>query len=329
MRPMRTDHLCHAVTTHKRASWVAILAVLAGFMMLMSGGQAQTLYVSLLLSDGSSSYRQFADSINIALSASKADVQIFEVPFNSPADAGRLSALPGARNADLIVAVGTKAAELSIAQVATPVLIVLVPDTGYQKLLTHEILPPISAIYLNQPWDRQFAFLRAALPELRKIGLLYSPDSGIDIETLRKKIAARGGSLIARPVQSADSLYAALESVLADSVVLLMVPDSAIYSSSNIRNILLTSYRRHVPLVGISKAYVNAGAVCAIFSTPEQLAGQASGAIVLFARNRQLPAPQYPAEFTIEVNRQVARSLELELPAQDEIRTQMNRGAGQ
>ena len=40
------------------------------------------------------------------------------------------------------------------------------------------------------------------------------------------------------------------------------------------RNILLTSYRRGVPLVGLSQAYVNAGALAAIFSTTEQLAEQ-------------------------------------------------------
>lgn len=303
------------------------LATVVWTMILMSGVQAQTLNVSLHLSDDSVSYRQFADSLKLALAANQADVQIVEVPGN-PVDARRLSVLPGARNADLIVAAGTKAAELSVAQVDIPVLIVMVPDTGYKKLLAHETLPPVSAIYLNQPWDRQFDFLRAALPDLRKIGLLHSPDTGIDIESLRKKIAARGGSLVARQVQSADNLYAALESVLADSEVLLVVPDSTIYSISNFRNILLTSYRRNVPLVGISKAYVKAGAVCAIFSTPEQLAGQASGAIVLFARNRQLPVPQYPALFIIEVNQQVARSLELKLPTQDEIRRQMNQGAG-
>jgi ABC-type uncharacterized transport system substrate-binding protein len=211
-----------------------------------------------------------------------------------------------------------------VAQVDTPLLVVMVPETGYQKLLTQksirESLPTISAIYLNQPWDRQLDFLRAALPERRKIGLLYTPDTRIDIENLRKKIAARGGSLIARPVQSADSLFSALESVLVNSTVLLAIPDNEIYSSSNFRNILLTSYRHNVPLVGISKAYVNSGALCAIFTTPEQLADQAGETVVLFARDGKLPAPQYPAAFAIEVNQRVAQSLGIELPTQDEMR---------
>ena len=304
------------------------IALLLASMVLMSVAQTHTLNVSLILSDSSSPYRQFADSFNSALVASNADMHIVELPLNGSVDALRSSSLPGTGKADLIVAVGTKAAELSVAQIDTPVLVVMVPEAAYQKLLAQKSLPTISAIYLNQSWDRQLDFLRAALPERRKVGLLYSPDTRIDIENLRKKIVARGGSLIARSVQSADSLFFSLESVLADSAVLLAIPDNAIYNNSNFLNILLTSYRHKVPLVGISKAYVNAGALCAIFSTPEQLAGQAGKTVVSFSRDGQLPAPQYPAVFTIEVNQQVARSLEIELPSQDEIRGKINRGAG-
>jgi len=78
--------------------------------------------------------------------------------------------------------------------------------------------------------------------------------------------------LIARHLRSKDTLFSDLDELLIDSDVLLAVPDSEIYNSNSIRNILLSSYRRGIPLVGFSQAYVKAGALCAIFSTPEQLA---------------------------------------------------------
>jgi len=292
----------------------AVLLATAG--LLTTAGQEKTLNVSLVMSDSSPPYRQFANSFNSALTASKAEVNIVESPVIS------------ATHADLIVAVGMKAAELAAAQFDTPVLVAMVPEAGYRELLAHA--PPqkspviISAIFLNQPWNRWLDFLHAALPERRKIGLLYSSDKHIDIEGLRKNIAARGGSLIAQPVRSADELFAGLESVLANSDVLLAIPDSTIYSSNNIRNILLTSYRHGVPLIGISQSYINAGAVCAIFSTPEQLAEQTSTMVISFARTGQLPEPQYPAAFTIAVNQQVARSLGIAVPSQETIRGQMN-----
>lgn len=293
-----------------------VFALLMTAGLLTTAGQAKTLNVSLIMSDSSPPYRQFANSFNSALTASKAEVNIVESPAIS------------ATHADLIVAVGMKAAELAVAQSATPVLVAMVPEAGYRELLAH-VSPQkspamISAIYLNQPWNRWLDFLHAALPERRKIGLLYSPDTHIDIEGLRKNIAARGGSLIAQPVRSAGELFSSLKNALASSNVLLAIPDSAIYSSSNIRNILLTSYRHGVPLIGISQAYVNAGAVGAIFSTPEQLAEQTSAAVISFALTGQLPEPQYPAAFTIAVNQQVVRSLGIAVPSQETIRGQMN-----
>jgi putative tryptophan/tyrosine transport system substrate-binding protein len=286
--------------------------------LLAAASQAETLNVRLVLSDSSPPYQQFAASFNKALVASQADVVVTE------------SQLINDSNIDLIVTVGIKASELVAAsQTGTPVLAVMIPKASSVSLLAQASLQnpvrSISAIYLDQPWDRQLDFVRAALPERRKIGLLYSEDTRIDVAHLHQDIAHRGGSLIARAIRSAEGLYPSLESVLEDSDVLLAIPDSAIYSSNNIRNILLTSYRYRIPLIGLSQSYVNAGALCAIFSTPEQLAEQASIATILFSRTRQLPSSKYPAAFTIAVNQQVARSLGIELPSPDAIRNQMDK----
>lgn len=296
---------------------IAILLLSSTFVLMTDEVQAGALNVSLVLSDNSPPYRQFAASFNKALAANKADVTVVE------------SQAVSSNHADLIVAVGMKATELAAAQAGTPVLAVMIPETGYQELLvqTSRQMPAraISAIYLNQTWERQLDFVQVALPERRKIGLLYSPDTHIDVEDLRQQIAKRGGSLVALPVHSAERLFNILESVLDGSDLLLAIPDSAIYNSSNIRNILLASYRKGVPLIGLSQSYVNAGALCAVFSTTEQMAEQAGAAVISFLRNRQLPDPQYPADYTIAVGQQVARSLGIGLPSPETIRSQMGK----
>lgn len=295
----------------------ALLLLSCAAALMAGSARAGTLHVSLVLSDGSAPYRQFAASFNKALAASKADVAVAE------------SQSIGSGHADLIVAVGMKVTELAVAQNGTPVLAVMVPEPGYQELLVqaHHQKPAraISAIYLNQPWDRQLDLLQAAFPERRRIGLLHSPDTRIDIEGLRRQIAERGGSLVALPVSSAEKLFASLERVFAGSDLLLAIPDYEIYNSSNIRNILLTTYRKGVPLVGLNQSYVNAGALCAVFSTTEQMAEQAGGTVISFARNGRLPDPQFPAEFTVAVNQQVARSMGIELPTAEAIQSQMGK----
>jgi len=286
-------------------------------LLLDTAAQADALNIQLILSDSSPPYQKFEASFNKALAASNADVIITESQVINDAEA------------DLVITVGMRATESALFKTSKPILAVMVPKVAFENLLSHlsseKSALSISAIYLDQPWDRQFDLLHATLPNRSKIGLLYSMGTHIDVELLRQNIASRHGSLVAQPVRSADSLYSSLENVLENSDVLLAIPDSAIYSSNNIRNILLTSYRYRIPLIGLSQSYVNAGALCAIFSSPEQLGEQAGSAALFFARSGQLPGSQFPADFIIAVNQQVARSLEIELPSPEVIRNLMNK----
>jgi len=289
----------------------AILLSSSIVVLLATLAQAETLNVRLVLSDGSQPYQRFSAALKAALAAARADVTLIESQAGNGADV------------KLIVAVGMKATELAVAKSDVPVLCVMIPRMGYESLLESQSprhrYRALSAIYLDQPWDRQLNFIRAALPDYNTVGILYSSDTRITLPRLPP-----GMSLNAQST-SAENLFVVLESVLSGSDVLLVVPDSEIYSSSNVRNILLTSYRHKVPMIGISQAYVNAGALGAVFSTPEQIAEQSVEAIVFFARNRQLPEPQHPVLFNIALNQQVARSLGIALDPPETIRERMDK----
>lgn len=280
---------------------------------------AENLKVWVVLSDDSAPYQSFAKELNNSLPA-LIQGTVLEHPEQWP------TAIP---QADLIVAVGVKAAELAVTQSDIPVLTVMIPQAGYEALLAQtapkKITHALTAIYLDQPWLRRIDFWHAALPDRHRLGLLYSPETHLDVARLRQDVAQRGGALMARPLRSVDELFDRLETVLAGSDVLLAIPDSQIYNSSNIRNILLTSYRHGVPLIGLSQAYVNAGALGAIFSTPKQLAIQASRIVIAFAHNKELPQAQYPEDYTIAVNPQVARSLGIEMRSAEAIHSQMDK----
>jgi ABC-type uncharacterized transport system substrate-binding protein len=294
--------------------------ILLFFICQASPVHAESLGVSLLLSDSTPPYQQFSAAFNKTLAASNAKVTITEFQaeenFKPGSDA----------KTDLIVAVGMKAAELALAKFDMPVLCVMIPKASYEVLLEKRALlyahQQTSAIFLDQPWGRQLSFIQAALPRHSTVGVLYSPYTPIALPRL-----PRGLSLNTKSIRSAETLFDALENILSNSDVLLVVPDNEIYSANNVRNILLTSYRHKVPLIGISQAYVNAGALGAIFSTPEQLAAQAAEMAASFARNRQLPAPQHPASFSIALNQQVARSLGITLDTPETIREKMDQAS--
>ncbi len=277
------------------------------------------LRVVVLLSDDYTPYQSFANTFTKDLPP-----QISVLVLNHPEQLGQ-----GTPRPDLIVAVGTSAVATAIERNEAPVLSVMLPKSGFEKLLGQMLTKvgndKVSAIYLDQPWTRQIDFWRAALPERRRIGLLHSSNNWIDFPDLQYETAQRKGVLVARSVHTSDDLFATLENIMSISDVLVAIPDNNIYSSSNIRNILLSSYRRGIPLIGISQTYVNAGALCAIFSTPEQLANQARETVVSYARSGKLPEPRFPEFYTISVNRQVARSMDLDVPSEEAIRERMEK----
>ncbi|MHB1098979.1 MAG: ABC transporter substrate-binding protein [Burkholderiales bacterium] len=260
-----------------------------------------------------------ADNIHIllVLSGDAAPYQSFLQTFrqNAPGNVEasvlqQPEAFSGREKADLIVAVGLKASEWVISRTNLPVLAAMLPSYKYAELRSkYPGFRELSGIFVDQPWARQVSLLQAALPDRKNVGVLFSSGTNLDLGHLGMLLKANGDNLFAQTDSASSSLFDALENVLSHSEVLLAVPDSAVYNSNNIRNIMLSSYRHRVPLVGFSQAYVNAGALYALFSTPEQLAAQASTMVALFMRSGRLPEAQFPKLFKIAVNQEVARML--------------------
>lgn len=274
--------------------------------------KADPLRVTLAISEEVGAYRAFSETLLAKLQSDKYTVKIKRAE----------DALGGA---DLYVAVGMKAAT-ELASKDIPTLNVFVPKSGFDRLLrdspAHNTAR--SAIYLDQPVERQVALLVAALPGIRHVGVLYTA-APPELAGLRRLMAERNMQLHERAVDRTHPLNDALETVLEDSEVLFVLPDAEIYNAGTIRNILLTSYRKQIPLVGISQAYVKAGALCAVYSTPEQVAAQAQAMIERYATAGKLATAQYPADFEVSINIQVARSLDLRMKDTDRLREEIRR----
>lgn len=276
----------------------------------------------VVLSDDLIAYQSFANVLRQRLPES-VQVTVIEIPdkfIDSPP-------------ADLIVAVGMKASASAIRQSKVPVLVVMVPRVSYEESIRKSVNSDnaslISAIYLDQPWERQFNFIQAALPKHTRIGILLSDNSLLDVRHMKKQASKHNLTLVLRNVLPGENLYSALDEVLTGGDLLLAVPDNTIYNSIEIRNILLSCYRSGIPFIGLSQAYVNAGAIGAIFSTQQQLADQIEESIRYFIKYGKLPIDSYSREFTISLNPEVARSLSINLPDANTLKGvmhKMNRG---
>ncbi|MFC4933366.1 hypothetical protein [Massilia sp. GCM10023247] len=95
--------------------------------------------------------------------------------------------------------------------------------------------------------------------------------------------------------------------------VLLALPDSAVYNPENIRNILLSTYRRKQAVIGFSADMVKVGALASTYSEVEDINAQVAELAATFAASGRLPPPQFPRYFRTAINEGVARSLDIEV----------------
>lgn len=213
--------------------------------------------------------------------------------------------------AEVIVTLGVKATEVAAAgEWDAPLLALLIPRSAFERIVRRsgrEALP-FSAIFLDQPLKRQIELLRLALPGRNRIGVLIGPASAEAFRSLQVLAGQRNLRIAFERVDTKDALFPALARVLAESDVLLALPDPAIFNGQTLQNLLLAAYRKGVPLIAFSPAYVRAGALLAVYSAPAQLGRQAAE---ILRYDRPLPPPQYPSYFSVGVNPYVARSLGL------------------
>ncbi|WP_232428809.1 ABC transporter substrate-binding protein [Aromatoleum toluclasticum] len=232
-------------------------------------------------------------------------------------------------DARIVVTIGTQAAKAVGARMpAVPVLYTLIPRDAFDLIQYGPHADRYSAIFLDQPVHRQIALLNIALPHKPNLALLASPASN----DLARRLAAvaREQQLPAtiEKISTADEIYPALERLLAEPAVLLALPDSTLFNSYTIQNVLLTSYRHRAPLVGFSPAYVRAGALLALYSTPAQIARQAADAVRRVLAGGGLPPPQSPREFEVATNPNVARSLSIGLDSAERIAARLRQREG-
>ena len=219
----------------------------------------------------------------------------------------------------VVVTLGTRALSAVLAgEPATPVVSALVPRKAFDSAMAASRTPsrPVSAVFLDQPYARQLNLIRLMLPTRSRVGVLAGPDWDSQLTMLANSAREQKITLVRETVSAPRDLHPALQRVLGESDSILALPDSSVFNASTLPNVLLTSYRKQQPVFGFSPAYVRAGALAAVFSTPQQNARQAAEMVQLALASGSLPQPQYPRAFWVNVNDTVARSLDIRVPAE-------------
>ena len=178
---------------------------------------------------------------------------------------------------------------------------------------------------LDQPAARLVALLRLALPQTQTVALIAGPSSELAVDRVRAAAQDAGLKVRQSKIDNSDALFPALQHVLVEPAVLVTIPDAVVFNRYTVQNILLTTFRRRSPVLGFSAAYVRAGALLGLYSTPTQVGEDAADAVLDLIAGRPRPALSPPQRFEVGVNNTVARALGLELPTAESLMRELRR----
>jgi len=273
-------------------------------LLLGPGSRAFSADVEIVVAEETKPHSELADALQRELPS--------QVTVSRSVAAAVRSAAQTGKPPDLVITVGRRALAAALRSRSAPIIASQIRRQDYERALREANVPntaPVTAVYLEQTYTRQLNLVRLMLPDRQRIGVLLDSGHEEELRLLRSAAQSCGMTVIGATVASSAAIYEALARVLAESDLVLALPEPAIFADASIQYILMATYQARRPLFGFSGAQVRVGALAAVFSTTEQVARQVADMALRTLAGSDLPRPEYPRKFTVDVNFTVARSL--------------------
>ena len=302
------------------------------FVGLLCLAEAASARIQILLSHSTPPYRALADAITAEIQGQV--ISIVEMgsgdgaPEHFESDADTLN-----------IAIGSRAMIFALSEMPDiPVLAALVPSNAYENMLQRYGHAPnlgkISAVFPDQPLDRQVAFVRLLMPDKRSMGILVGRHSHQYVKPLRHLARTYGLTLRIGDARE-ERIPDAIKDMIAGSDFILALHDSSLLTPNHAKWLLYMAYQRRIPVIGYSRTYVKAGALAALYTSDKQIGRQIASMLSragLQTAGRRLgdirmPKPEYPDDFSIEINSSVAYSFAIRGIDLETISDQLHRSA--
>jgi ABC-type uncharacterized transport system substrate-binding protein len=220
---------------------------------------------------------------------------------------------------DLILAVGSAATQIArenfndipivFSAVKYPVISGFVESVEFPGGLT-------TGASLDIPVDLQFRYFRQIIPNLSRIGVLYTSNTAKLIPPARVIAAEMGLELEPLEIKSPRDLPRALDSLAKCSDGLWSVADQNLFDPQSTKYILLNALRRGLPFMGFSRHVVESGALFALdfdYKAIGRQAGRIAAEVLGGADPGRIPVTS-PDIIWFHYNEKTARHVQVEVP---------------
>ena len=217
---------------------------------------------------------------------------------------------------DLIFAVGSWALQAVVARPPT------VPVVYAMVLNPPSVLGVdarnVTGASMNVPVEQPIRLFKQLGPQIKRIGVIFNRNrTGYLVRQAQAVAREEGLELVTREVSSPKDVVAALESLQDGIDALWIVPDETTLSQAVVQQMLLFSYRKKIPLLGLSDRHAQMGALFSLsFASGEDIGRQAGELAQAVLGGRAASGVPYTnaRKVYLTVNLKAAQKLGLEVP---------------
>ncbi len=218
---------------------------------------------------------------------------------------------------DLILAVGIWALQV-VAKQATSIPVVYAMVLNPPSVIGNGA-KNITGASMNVPVEQTLRVLKQLGPQIRRVGVMFDrTKTGYLVARAEAVARDEGLALVAREIRSAKEAISALDALGEQGVdALWVLPDETNLAPAVLQQMLLFSYRRRVPLIGLSENQAQMGAVLSLsFASSEDIGRQAGElANSILAGKAPAEVPYTTARrVRLTVNLKAAQKLGMEIP---------------
>ncbi|MFZ2950452.1 MAG: ABC transporter substrate binding protein [Desulfuromonadaceae bacterium] len=217
---------------------------------------------------------------------------------------GNLAAVVQREGARVVISLGREALALAL---TLPSSIPVIYDMVVTPPATSR--PNTAGFYMATPASEYAELVRKHLPTLKHVAVVASRDF---LNILANDVSAPVSThSVSNTIEFVNTVNQ-LETV--DAILLL--PDSRVLSSTAMEVAYLLSYRRHIPLLGVSERHVKEGALLALVvdmvNVGRVIGEYATSALKSGSVGQPPPLP--PSKFEMYLNMDTARKMRINIP---------------
>ena len=216
------------------------------------------------------------------------------------------------KTVDLILSLGSLATKASVKNTdGIPIVAGLFLDSDFLKTKSN-----VTGVAMEFPLELQLQWIARVLPGCKNVGAIYSTALAARIGQAEKAAKQAGMELRAEGIKTPSELPLAMDSLAKRAEVLWGMPDEMVFNPQTAKHILLYSFRNRIPVVGISDAWVKAGALFALswdYMDLGRQCGEMAAQILQGTSPQALPL-SYPRKVSMVLNLKTALQLKIDIP---------------